>query len=125
MAQLTKDEPVLVGTAALAIVNAGLSVMVTHGVIEQSQAPSLAQGLAPIIAIVLTMLAGIVIRAFTAPWARVKRLVEAGGLVGDAQLDNLEAYLDQRVAAAIATAVTTAVEPAPAAPVASTAALTA
>lgn len=86
MADLKTDEPVLVGTAALAAVNAILGVLVTHHIVTDTQASAWTQTLVPIVAAALTMLAGVVIRRFTTPWRKVQAALETSGLLTDADM---------------------------------------
>lgn len=116
MADLKTDEPVLVGTAALAAVNAALGVLVTHHIITDTQASSWTQTLVPIVAAALTILAGVVIRRFTTPWRKVAGALEQSGLITDADLARFGQLVRDELDARLVHAET----PEPAAPVAAT-----
>lgn len=86
MANLKTDEPVLAGTAALALLNTVGAVLVTHGIVTDVQASSLTQAVVPPVAAALTLATGWVVRRFTTPWHKVVTVLEKDGLVTDADM---------------------------------------
>jgi hypothetical protein len=94
MAEIHKDEPVLVGATATAAVGALMSVLVTHGVITDVQASADTQTVLPLVTAGVALLAGAIIRHFTASWSKVKHVVENGLHLTDADFGRLEALLE-------------------------------
>jgi hypothetical protein len=93
MSQFTKDEPVLALSAAGSIVGYLLEALKAHGIIGDSVASSLSQQLVPIVAAALVLVAGVLVRHFVTPYAKVKALMEKSGLLSDADFGRIEALL--------------------------------
>jgi hypothetical protein len=95
MASITKDEPVLVGSASAALVGAVLTALVTHGVITDTQASGLTQTVVPLVTAGLIAGLGVLLRRFVSPASKVKAIVEQGLHIGDADFGRLDALLEQ------------------------------
>ena len=112
MAKLIHDEPVLVTSAAGAVVSYALTALVTHGVITHTVASTLTQQLVPGVAAALMIGLGALTRRLVAPEAKVRHLLEVEGLLTDADFGRLQAILEEAVLRHVPGAA-----PAPAAPV--------
>lgn len=76
MAQFRKDEPVLAVTGAFVVVNYVMSYLVLHGIITGAQASVNTQMLVPIVAAVMTAIAGIAARSLVTPAKKVEAALQ-------------------------------------------------
>jgi hypothetical protein len=97
MASITKDEPVLILSAAGAVVAWLLGLLVTHGVLSDTQASSLTQVIVPAVAGVIVLVIGFFTRRLVSPAAKVKAVLESSGLLNDADFGRLEAMLTDKL----------------------------
>jgi hypothetical protein len=95
MASITKDEPVLVGSASAALVGAVLTALVTHGVITDTQASGLTQTVVPLVTAGLIAGLGVLLRRFVSPASKVRAIVEQGLHISDADFGRIDALLEQ------------------------------
>jgi hypothetical protein len=97
MSKFTDDEPVIATAVAGALLSAIGSVLVTHGVITNTQASADTKTFVPIVAAALVMALGFLARQFATPAKKVESLLETSGLLSDADFSRVETIIEEQL----------------------------
>lgn len=98
MPKLHQDEPVLVVSAAGAVVSFVGTELVAHGVVAAKAWSSIEQTAVPPVAALFVLGLGVIARRLVTPWRKVAPILERDGLLTDADAARFEQLLTDKLA---------------------------